>query len=229
MNTMEQRPPTRLCEILEQKVKGTEAFETHLRSLRNPPYFENCQPSIDAYVSKIRELQEIVRQYVGELNLEQTETDGAKYGHLFGTSIDAVLTEFGNWGLPVYHCSSFANTGHLWVTVRSARFKSEYDSKEVLERMKAKRDELNEKCKPINLFVDLMDNYSESLRGMIDFMLTWGYDAWKEESDRLEEVKKSFISKTVFTRKGILSLCFVNSLLYRLEQSLDLSQNHPGD
>ena len=243
---MKQRPPSKLYSALEKKLKEY-GWDNHLVKLRNPPYLEDCQPQIDAYVSKIRTMQKIVREQVCQVRLIQTETDGVEEGYLFDTGLAAVLHEFDNWGLCQYSDNfqsinpdlgvlgilkgnfQFVNTGHRWVTVKSARFKNQTTAKNTLENLKEIQTKLNELNKPIVLFDRYLLEYEEEGLNRIEHEFIEKYNMIKEEKKRLSEIKKKFLVETYFIRKGILSLSFVGSLLYRLEESLNLSKNHPGD
>lgn len=243
---MKQRPPSKLYSALEKKLKEY-GWDNHLVKLRNPPYLEDCQPQIDAYVSKIRTMQKIVREQVCQVRLIQTETDGVEEGYLFDTGLAAVLHEFDNWGLCQYSDNfqsinpdlgvlgilkgnfQFVNTGHRWVTVKSARFKNQTTAKNTLENLKEIQTKLNELNKPIVLFDRYLLEYEKEGLNRIEHAFIEKYNMIKEEKKRLSEIKKKFLVETYFIRKGVLSLSFVRSLLYRLEESLDLSKNHPGD
>jgi len=245
---MKQRPPSRLYSALEKKLKDY-GWDNHLVKLRNPPYLEDCQPQIDAYVSKIRTMQKIVREQVCQVKLIQTETDGVEEGYLFDTGLAAVLYEFDNWGLCQYSDNfqsinpdlgvlgilkgnfQFVNTGHRWVTIKSARFKNQITARNSLESLKEIQTELNELNKPISLFDKYLLEYEKTLIG-IEHVFAGDKDKYnliKEEKGCISEIKKKFSCENYFIMKGVLNLSFVGSLIYRLEESLDLSKNHPGD
>lgn len=225
----EQRPLTKVYQALEAKLKGFKAREEYLKILENPPYLEDCMTSIDSYLLKVRELQTIVKEKVN-LSLTITECEGHNSEHLFDTDLASVSREFSNWGLGSLHENIlFINTGHQWTTVESAKFKSKYDSignKKNLENLKEKRSLLREEYRPVDLFYNLFLEYDKTL-----FHLCQVFECKELEEERklMKEIEKKFLSKTNFIRKGVLSLSFVNSMIYQLEQSLDLSKNHPGD
>lgn len=230
---MKKRPPTKLYQTLEDKLKELGNSEEELSKLRNPPYIEDLQPSLEKYISKIREMQKIVVEQVCNIELILTETDGVDYGHLFDMGMYAVTSEFDNWGLGEgsMYKSYFVNTGHFWVTIKSARFRSNYQGiqKKSMEKIKDIRNELDELYAPILSFKKVIRNYRDVLIDVSPYTDDDSMILWKAEQDRVGELKEKFEAETYLIRKNILSLSFVNSLIYKLEQSLDLSRQHPGD
>ncbi len=228
---MNKKTPTKLCQTLEEQFKGARYLKKDLAKLKNPPYFEDCQPHIDSYTSKIRSMQKIVRDQVGNLKLRLTETDGEKYNHLFDSNPESVSTEFENWGLGgVLDNFMFTNTGHLWITVDSARFKSgSHGAKsECLGKIKKIRKDLKGLYKPIEEFYHTVKDYMGLLE-RISFLCTGGdFSSLVEENKRISKVKERYLSKTYIIRIGVLSRPFADSLIHRLEQSFDLAKSHPG-
>jgi hypothetical protein len=226
---MTERPPTKAYLALEDRLKSSTIGEEYLSHLRSPKYLKDLQPHINQYIQEVRKLQTIVKEKVN-LQLRITECEGHKIEHLFDTDLASVSTEFQNWGLGGVHENIyFINTGHQWTTIDSARFKSKHDlvaNNRVLEQIKTMQHNLAELYKPIDSFCESIRNYNKTLFNLSQVFLC---DELQEEKKRSDLEEELFFSKTNLIRKGVLSLSFVHSLVYQLEQSLDLSKNHPGD
>lgn len=204
---------------------------------KDAPHLVDYKPSIEAYVSQIRGLQEIVREKV-KLELRLTETDGAKYDHLFDTGWDAVEEEFWRWGLQdkkgsIYatHNLKFVSTGHLWVTVQSARFKRQYANTAMksLDEIKEYSVQLSELQKPIGKIVKNIKRYRDDRFLLGAMCMNEGSDLFEDDQKKFQDYMGNFEQDAVMVRKGILSLSMVHSLTYQLEQSIDLARNHGGD
>jgi hypothetical protein len=231
-----QRPQSRLYKGITEEFK-TFKSDPHFREiflrLRYPPYFEDCQSALEAYTRKIREMQKLVQENVGQIKLRLTETDGARYEHLFESHTNAVYGEFENWGLSLQRNGRYENTGHMWVTVDSARFRSnlsvQASAQDSLKTLKEIRDELAELFDPIAAFGETLAGYKMLLNNLFESTFGPTGDLIREESERVKSVEDRYEQEAYFIRKGILSLSFVNSLLHRLEESLDMCTHHPGD
>jgi hypothetical protein len=218
---------TEVYRILEERLKGREDV---LEMFRHPPRFHDYQPELDAYLSKIRELQGLVREQV-DMKLECVETDAVERKQRFDTNWEAVQTEFENWGLgsPSKNMQ-FGLTGHMWVTVKHAKFKRAYQNraKACLKRIKGRERTLTKLHTPIRSMHDDIIRYEHFLQRFGE----WLYDELsviQEEREKAEEYKYRFESDADAARKGILSMPLVYALIHHLEQSCNLARNHPGD
>ena len=82
---------------------------------------------------------------------------------------------------------------------------------------------------PIGILNQYLNLYSDLFYTSLRWINAPGFvNIRKDEVDRIRQLQELVEGDVYFVNKGILSLSFVNSLLYRLEESLDLVKNHPG-
>lgn len=189
-------------------------------------YKPRLRPFVKEYLKTVRDMQKIVSENVVDIKMSLQEASQSKdYDRLFDVGRQAV-PELGRWNIKFddYIRFQLMSYGHLWVTVRSARFSrgaGEARAAKTLERMKSLQEKMFKAH--LKLFKELKKFEKESHdKRMFD-----QYGEYRRltgfEQREIKEFKEEYQWNL---GKGIISPSFTQSLIYRLEQSL---KEHPGD
>lgn len=221
--------PTKLYKLLVLEDANPRLIEL----AENPMYLLDYRPAIDAYETEIRKLQAIIREKVN-LELIITESEGYNENMMFDLDHDDIQRELQNWNPITNDYNQLMTFGwHVWVTVRSARFKSRYNNnaQSQIPEIDTIRNRLHELYKPIQQFEESMTDYQINMRKYSSHYSSESDYAYvvAQEWKKFDEFRRKFLSDMYKIRKGPLSLSLVEGLVYQLKQSIDLSHNHPGD
>ncbi|MFH1224248.1 MAG: hypothetical protein V1676_00410 [Candidatus Diapherotrites archaeon] len=120
------------------------------------PHEREIGALVRGHMEKIHEMQRLAKENVAQIDFVKTETGGAEYERLFETGKGSLETARKGWGLGDYGYDSktgrvvnnfllHMDTGHYWVTVRSALFKEGIDKEQVLGQMKRLNEEIKKR------------------------------------------------------------------------------------
>jgi len=220
-----------LVELLKKHGKET----TQAEWFKEPIYLTNHPELIRNYIIPVRRLQDIVRRKV-RFSIDIGYTSEEPFDELFDIHNYGLYEESENWGLwdDEFGIDEIPTpTGHAYSTVYDAKFKGRNirKARQIITQIKRIREDMEEEYEPIRKVLikseEAYDKYSSIWRlGHPD--RSFG-ELCGDELRRVNEYGELFSAETVLVRKGILSLCLVNSLVHKLEDSIDLAKYHPGD